>query len=421
MDEGVLLLEKRGTLSASRADTPVMLGAMVAIDRGGGQQYALYTVSGATRRITGCMEGAQYVDPVVPPQLIEAAVAPHDRLIHDLTRAIASMPQGDERAALKTRRKALCDASLAKVFSLYHFACATGQVVSLDTICAKKHTLPPAGTGECATVKLLHHAFSHHLVPTSLCEVFYSKGQGSPLECQPPCDSRCAFVLDEMLGLKIIYRDEQLIVVEKPSGLLSVPGRGEDKRDCVASRVRTLYPECIAQPAVHRLDMETSGLMVLAFSKEAHLNLSRQFATGQVEKRYEALLDGNLLKTKREREGQLELYFRLDVDNRPHQVWDAVHGKKAITRWKVVCVERYTAPSGESRHVTRCEFVPLTGRTHQIRLACSSPHGLGCPIVGDSLYGSCQEGQRLMLHATGLSFCHPATGALLAFSSRCPF
>lgn len=421
LDEGSLHIEKRGELPTSRKQGGVMLGAMVAQQLGVGEARAFYTLSGVTQRIVGGVEGLSYVEPVVSPRLIEEALAAGDREIHDLTHLIASLPLGDERNTLKARRKALCDASAAKVFSLYRFACAGGKTVSLDDICAQKKTWPPAGTGECATIKLLHFAFSHGLTPTSLCEVFYEKGQSTSLICRPPCDSRCGFVLDEMLGVKVVWRDDHIIVVEKPAGLLSVPGRGEGKSDCVASRVRTLYPECIAQPAVHRLDMETSGLMALAFTKEAHKNLSLQFATGQVEKRYEALLDGNLLKRGVKREGELVLYFRLDVDNRPHQVWDAVHGKKAITRWKILGVERYTTPEGNIKHVTRVSFTPLTGRTHQIRLASSSCHGLACPIVGDSLYGNKEEGQRLMLHATHLSFCHPITGQRLSFQSECPF
>ena len=421
MDEGSLHIEKRGELATSRKHGGIMLGAMVALQPSVGEARAFYTLSGVTRRIAGEVEGLSYVEPVVSPRLIDDALSAGDRQIHDLTRLIASLPLGAERSSCKARRKALCDASLAKVFSLYRFACANGESVSLDEICAQKHTRPPAGTGECATVKLLHFAFSHGLTPTSLCEVFYEKGGSTPLECRPPCDSRCGFVLDAMLGLRVVWRDEHIIVVEKPAGLLSVPGRGEGKSDCVSSRVRTLYPECIAQPAVHRLDMETSGLMVLAFTKQAHKKLSLQFAEGQVEKRYEALLDGNLLKRGVKREGELELYFRLDVANRPHQVWDPVYGKKAITRWRILHVERYSTPGGTMKHVSRVSFAPLTGRTHQIRLASSSCHGLACPIVGDSLYGNKEADERLMLHATRLSFCHPITGQRLSFQSDCPF
>ena len=421
LDEGSLRIEKRGELSSSRKQGGIMLGAMVSHRSGVGEARAFYTLSGVTHRIVGEVEGLSYVEPVVAPHLIEQALSPNDRQIHDLTRLIAALPLGAERSSLKARRKTLCDASLGKVFSLYRFSCAGGKTVSLDEICAQKATRPPAGTGECATVKLLHFAFSHGLTPTSLCEVFYEKGGSTPLECRPPCDSRCGFVLDAMLGLKVVWRDDHIIVVEKPAGLLSVPGRGEGKSDCVASRVRTLYPECIAQPAVHRLDMETSGLMVLAFTKEAHRALSLQFAEGQVEKSYEALLDGNLAKRGVKREGELELYFRLDLDRRPHQVWDPVYGKKAITRWRILGVERYSTPSGTMKHVSRVSFTPLTGRTHQIRLACSSCHGLACPIVGDSLYGNKDEGERLMLHATHLSFCHPITAQRLSFQSDCPF
>lgn len=206
----------------------------------------------------------------------------------------------------------------------------------------------------------------------------------------------------------VIFRDAALLVVDKPAGLLAVPGRGPDKQDCVVARLRPLVPAMIAQPAVHRLDMATSGLMIIAVTAEAHRRLSRQFEAREVDKRYTALLDGIVA----EREGEIRLPFRLDPDNRPYQIHDPIHGKLGITAWRRLAIE------GER---TRIVFTPLTGRTHQLRVHAAHRLGLGIPIVGDRLYGRGGEGERMMLHASFLGFMHPISGAAMAFESPAPF
>lgn len=209
--------------------------------------------------------------------------------------------------------------------------------------------------------------------------------------------------------LDILHRDDHLVVVNKPGGLLSVPGRGPDKQECVVNHLKELIPASIAQPAVHRLDMATSGLMVLALTAAAHAALSRQFAQRQVTKKYIALLAG----IPKGRSGEkIELAFRLDPNNRPHQVYDPLRGKRGVTSWHLIRVEQ---------GMSRVEFSPLTGRTHQLRLHAAHELGLQCPIVGDPLYGTGREGDQLMLHATFLAFFHPATGKRLCFTSRPPF
>jgi len=209
-------------------------------------------------------------------------------------------------------------------------------------------------------------------------------------------------------NLRLLYEDADLVVVEKDAGLLAVPGRGADMQDCVEARLRALFPQCIAQPAVHRLDMDTSGLMLLALTVEAHRDLCRQFAARQVKKKYLALLDGGVA----EEEGRIELPFRLDPDNRPFQVYDPVQGKLGVSLWRKLAEE-----AGRSR----IEFIPLTGRTHQLRLHAAHPLGLGCPIVGDRLYGTRKEGERMCLHASFLSFQHPISKAKLSFEAGAPF
>lgn len=204
--------------------------------------------------------------------------------------------------------------------------------------------------------------------------------------------------------LRLLYRDPSLVVVEKPGGLLSVPGRGVAGADSVVARLRQLLPQCIAQPAVHRLDMDTSGLMVLALTRAAHRHLAAQFAHRLVVKHYAALLEGVVPASG----GEIILPFRLDPDNRPHQVYDPVHGKIGISRWRKISV------TGQQ---TLVAFQPLTGRTHQLRVHASHPHGLGCPIVGDRLYGTAFQGEGLRLHAAFLAFRHPDNDQWLQFQS----
>ena len=208
--------------------------------------------------------------------------------------------------------------------------------------------------------------------------------------------------------MKIIYQDKDIVIINKPGGILSVPGRGAEKQDCIAKRLQAVFPLMIAQPAVHRLDMYTSGLMVFAITKEAHRNLSIQFENRLVHKRYQAILDGMVKGIS----GVIHLSFRLDPDNRPLQIYDPQHGKKGITRWKNM---------GREEKGTRIEFTPLTGRTHQLRLHSAHPLGLGLPIVGDSLYGTAEEGDTMLLHATSLQLFHPENKKSIKFKSSPPF
>ena len=208
--------------------------------------------------------------------------------------------------------------------------------------------------------------------------------------------------------LDIIYKDSSIVVINKQGGLLSIPGRGDDKKDSVTERIKTLYPESIDQPSVHRLDMYTSGLIVLAFTKEAHRNLSIQFQKKEVVKQYTAVLDGEITGES----GVIKLEFRLDPENRPFQVYDPVNGKEGITEWEKISTE-----NGK----TRILFTPYTGRTHQLRLHSAHEKGLGIPITGDRLYGSGKEGDQMMLHASYLEFTHPETGERISFSSPPPF
>ncbi len=439
IEDGSIILQQISKESEERKGHGIMVGALVCTDSKG-QRLVLHAVSGISVEATmkkapsagsGTAETGSgtthiIVPPIVSERAIAAALAKNDKKIHELTEQIAGgqkqisgVPEpveGPLMQALIKQRTVLTDESLRKVFDLYEFTRFDGKKISLNEIIKEhKGRLPPTGTGDCCAPKLLSYAFEHGLTPISMDEVFY--GRDTPNKkngtSYPPCDERCGYILPWILGLEILYRDSQLVVINKPSGLLSVPGRTPDKQDCVVSRLKKLFPHCIEQPSVHRLDMETSGLMVYALTREAHRNLSHQFEDGTVHKKYMALLDGTF--NHNEYKGQLQLKFRLDVNNRPHQIYDEENGKLGITEWEKVGTVLYTAPDGSKRRTTKIIFTPKTGRTHQLRLAASDPHGFGIPIVGDTLYGHCEPGERLMLHSFELEFKHPISGAQMKF------
>ena len=416
IEDGSVVLKQVSRESTDRQGHGFMVGALVCVNDKG-ERVVLEAISGISYEagVPEPVEGPQkiIVPPLVSPEQIEQALSKNDAEIHELTKKIN---EGQEK--LKDERTKLTTESLLNVFSLYTFTRFDGTKITLNEI-IKEHggNLPPTGTGDCCAPKLLSYAFEHGLTPISMDEVFYGRNTKNKTNgvSYPPCDERCGYILPWILGLEILYRDSAIVVINKPSGLLSVPGRTPDKQDCVAARIKKLFgPACkLEQPSVHRLDMETSGVMVYALTKQAHRNLSMQFEAGTVHKKYIALIDG--VFDHNEYQGELHLKFRLDVDNRPHQIYDEVNGKLGITEWKKEGTQQYTAPDGTKRRVTKIIFTPHTGRTHQLRLAASDPHGFGIPIVGDTLYGHCEPGERLMLHACELEFRHPISGKTMHF------
>ncbi len=209
------------------------------------------------------------------------------------------------------------------------------------------------------------------------------------------------------MELNVIADHSSFAVVEKPAGVLSTPGRNPEDINMV-SLFRKRFPGTIIHPEVHRLDMATSGLMVMAKNQRAHRTLSIQFINRVVQKRYEALLEGVV----EELSGRIKLAFRLDENNRPLQIYDPKNGKMGETLW-----ERISVDNG----ITRVSFKPITGRTHQLRLHASHVLGLNAPIVGDSFYGTGTSCKGLKLHAAEISFLHPETEKPLKFSSSVPF
>lgn len=422
IENGEVVLKQVGRESLERKNQGVMIGSLVCWDKIKKQRVILYSVSGNNKQLIPVNQNNFsdiFVPSIVSSELIDLALKENDKEIHELTDKINKLTlvnkNSAERYQLIKKRTSLTDASLKKVFSLYSFTRYDKKKISLDEIIKNhKGQLPPTGTGDCCAPKLLNYAFDKGYEIISMDEVYYGRDTKNKKNgtSYAPCDERCGYILPSILGLEILYRDKDIVVINKPSGLLSVPGKGKDKEDCAEARVRNLFPDAPKQCAVHRLDMETSGILVLALNKEAHRKLNEQFAEGKVHKKYIALLDG-ILHGKPE--GRTELPFRLDTENRPQQIYDKENGKIGITEWKKLGVEK---------GLTRIEFSPLTGRTHQLRLAASCPvelGGLGIPIKGDSLYGVCEEGERLLLHAAEIEFFHPISGEKIHLSCRPDF
>ncbi len=216
--------------------------------------------------------------------------------------------------------------------------------------------------------------------------------------------------------LPVVCAGDGWVVIDKPAGLLSVPGIGPANQICVASYVQSLFPEATGPLIVHRLDMETSGLMVVALNSETHRKLSMAFEQRVIEKKYVGVVHGDV----RGSGGVIELRHRVDLDNRPKQMIDPERGRLAITQWRVIGRNEAGADSDSVR--TRLEFKLITGRTHQIRIACSAGQGLNAPLVGDSLYGvTGDESPRMLLHATSLIFTSPNNRQTVRTVSPPPF
>lgn len=288
--------------------------------------------------------------------------------------------------------------------------------------------LPPAGAGECALPKLLQYAYLYGLQPLAMGEFWCGMSPKDEIRHDgyfyPSCKGKCEPILKHMLvgldvepnplaedlfkdtPLKILYEDEWIVVVEKPSGMLSVPGKND--LDSVQQRLRLMYPDATGPLVVHRLDMATSGILLAAKDKDVHARLQSQFETRSISKEYIAILDG----VPSQEFGIIDLPICLNPLDRPRQMVDFENGKSAITEYKVECIK-----DGRAKVV----FKPHTGRTHQLRVHSAHVSGLGCPISGDELYGNPDSASRLCLHASRLVFRHPVSDKEIEIVSPCPF
>lgn len=331
---------------------------------------------------------------------------------------------------LKKERRERSARLQRQLFEQFQLLNARGEVKDLCTIFEETvHKIPPAGTGECALPKLLQYAYLHHLQPLAMAEFWWGQSPKNEIRHHgyyyPSCKGKCEPILHHMLQglavddnpleknvhghteLETVYEDDWLVVVNKPAGVLSVPGKTEGLEsvyDCMRKR----YPQATGPLIVHRLDMATSGLLLIAKTKEVHQLLQKQFADRSIQKRYVAVLDGVLPEERKK--GRITLPLCLDPLNRPHQIVSEEFGKEALTEYEVL--ER-------GDNYTRVAFYPLTGRTHQLRVHASYPRGLNCPIRGDELYGHAAD--RLYLHAEYLAFRHPVHGEWIAVMKEAPF
>jgi len=322
--------------------------------------------------------------------------------------------------ALKEERKMRSGNLQKQLFEQYNFRNAKGQHKNVVGIFDEfDRTTPPAGSGECAAPKLLQYAYENQLTPLALAEFWWGCSPASEIRRHknyyPACRKKCEPILGYMLeGLVVdpnpmqqettldialpqIYEDEDIIIINKPAEFLSVPGIYV--KDSVYNRILQRYPD--AGPIIiHRLDMSTSGLLVVAKNKEAHKFIQDQFIQHTIKKTYIALLDGIIEAAS----GLIDLPLRVDLDDRPRQMVCYTYGKPAQTKWEKIAI---------ANNQTRVRFYPLTGRTHQLRMHAVHPNGLNTPIVGDDLYG--RKANRLHLHAASITFIHPRSKQEMTF------
>jgi len=328
---------------------------------------------------------------------------------------------------LKRRRKEMSIDLQQRLFDQYDFLNQAGEKKNvLDIFKDTPVQVPPSGAGECAAPKLFQYAFQHNLKPIALAEFWWGKSPKSEIRKHgnfyPSCRGKCEPILAHMLQgidmddnpmlinpaigktIEIVYEDEDMAIINKPADMLSVPGKTIE--DSVATRMKERYPNATGPLIVHRLDMSTSGILVIAKSKEAHKTLQSQFIERIVKKRYIALLDGQIAEDS----GGIDLPLRVDLDDRPRQLVCYDYGKPAKTQYQVI---------SRSEEGTRIYFYPITGRTHQLRVHAAHPSGLNTAIVGDDLYG--QKGDRLHLHAEWIKLRHPSSNKLMEFHVEAPF
>ncbi len=377
---------------------------------------------------SGNLSGSNHHDYFVPPvyDLLDpnGYFKQEEARISELNRAIETSSAQDDIDALKEERKQRSITLQQWIFRQFHLLNALGEEKNIEQIFEETaHRNPPAGTGECAAPKLLQHAYLKGFKPLAMAEFWWGDSPKGEIRRHgyyyPACRHKCEPILNFMLQgldvepnplltsvtdatqLEIVFEDDYLLVVNKPAGMLSVPGK--TGQASVLSILQERYPDATGPILVHRLDMDTSGLLLAAKNKDTHAELQKQFEGRSVKKRYIALLDG--IPQDKEPKGFIRLPLRPDFDNRPLQMVCFEYGKPAVTRYEILDTQNAR---------TRIAYYPETGRTHQLRVHSAHPDGMNCPIVGDRLYG--QPSDRMYLHAERLEFRHPHTGQIIRLS-----
>lgn len=402
-----------------------MLGVLMAENTADGKISYLYAFSGN-------VGGKSHIDGFVPP--VYDLLAPEgwyktrEAEISAINHIIPETEDQAKVAELKALRKAMSIELQDWIFDQYIVSNALGESKTIRQVFADKGIVPPGGTGECAAPKLLQYAYTHGLKPLAMGEFWYGRSPAREVRHQgcfyPSCTGKCGPLLEFMLkglsidpnpldqdsedNIPVIYEDDVIIVVDKPSGMLSVPGRTAKTslQEILARQRGTTVFSC------HRLDMDTSGLIVFAKNEAAQACLEQQFETRKVRKSYTARLTAGDRPFEGPEKGIIDLPLITDWYDRPRQMVDHEHGKRAITEYEIT--RRNEDGSIEVR------FIPHTGRTHQLRVHAAHPLGLGHPIKGDRLYGGLsndtQVQENLNLRASALAFDHPVSGERMEFS-----
>ena len=388
-----------------------------------GKMFGVLVVEGGfLAAYSGLLEGRNDWEYFVPP-------------VYDAQQPDGYFKQREKEISLASHHSPLTSKKMSQdlqlwLFRQYRMLNAKGETKDLVDIWHDYHTspkirdkypLPPGGTGDCCAPKLLQYAYQHGLKPICMAEFWWGPSPKSAIrhhgEFYPACRGKCLPVLTWMLqgldvdpnpeekglphlGVEIVYEDEAIAVLNKPSGMLSAPGRIDSYS--VATWAQQRWEGAML---VHRLDMMTSGIIIVAKTQEAYHHLQRQFEERTIKKKYLALVEGVPEKDH----GIIDLPLSSDPINHPRQMVDYEHGKRAITEYRIV----KTLDSGSklytlhSKLYTLLSLWPHTGRTHQLRMHCAHQEGLNCPIVGDELYG--HKSDRLYLQAQAITFVHPLT------------
>lgn len=401
-----------------------MFGVLVVLD----PQHKLGFVAAFSGLLDGSNRQEWFVPPIFDFLQPDGFFKQEEARISEISRLIGTTPEAERKKTLADERRQRSMDLQKWLFRQFRVRNANGEEKDLLHIFATTpHCIPPGGAGECAEPKLLQYAFLQGLKPVAMAAFWMGASPPGEIRCNgqyyPACKGRCEPILRFMMQgldvepdpmqahkqcvwtLPVLYEDAFIAVVDKPEGMLSVPGKTD--APSVQSIMRMRYPDADGPMIVHRLDMSTSGLMVVVKTRVAHKNLQRQFLEQRVRKRYVALLQGRIALGG----GTIDLPLCPDIMDRPRQMVSWQYGKLAVTDYEV------TGYVGSD--ITRVAFYLRTGRTHQLRVHAAHPQGLNTPIVGDALYG--QENSRLYLHAEEIWFEHPITHEPLHFTAPSSF
>jgi tRNA pseudouridine32 synthase / 23S rRNA pseudouridine746 synthase len=399
-----------------------MYGVLVCRDEKG-IEVILRAFSGTAN---GEFEKEGYVPPLFSPKKYKLAQQKNDDEMHELSHRIATSSSVGSCIALREQRKKLAEDAKRSVYELYRFPCIDGTIKTFAQILPEfkdGKKLPPDGTGNCCAPKLFGYAFENKMFPISFAEFYYNSqarsGARVHKEFYTPCDNCCGIVLPAMLGIEILYRDEDIIAVNKPAGISCTAELSRDT-DCIASRVQRLFPKCIKQPFIYGPSKEASGIALFAFAAAAQKKINKQIEDGRVTVQYTGKVHGKLEESPNVKKGQTSGKFESREDGLP---------KKTIA-WKKITQRRVALPLGvtsstEFETIVQFELTaladPENGNVRQVCGICGKEECFVLPITGDSNHSKRAKGETLMLAASRIAFTNPATGKKLLIEKDSEF